>query len=122
VAAEAVSLLRRPAPWRWVLLLLLALVSWLAFMPQDFNDRGLPLDKLRHLLAFAVLAWVGCQAWGSERGRLPAVAAGLFGYGLFIELVQSQIPSRVASVGDLASNTLGITLGLWMAWRLSLVR
>ena len=40
-------------PWRALLLVRLAVVSWFAFARVQFNDGGLPLDKGRHLAAFA---------------------------------------------------------------------
>jgi VanZ family protein len=108
----------QPAPWRVLLLVLLAVVSWFAFMPVQFRDGALPLDKARHLMAFAVLAWVAMQAFAATR----RVALALLAYGVFIELVQSQIPGRMASGADLAADAVGIGLGLLLARLFSPVR
>jgi VanZ family protein len=113
---------RRPAPWRALLLLMLAVVSWFAFVPVPFDDRDLPLDKARHLLAFASLAWVAAQGFGPPARRGGRIAAALLAYGVFIELVQAGIPGRHASVADVLANALGIALGLVLARGFSLAR
>jgi VanZ family protein len=113
VATEPRAWLRRPAPWRALLLLMLATVSWFAFAPVHFDDGELPLDKARHLLAFAALAWVATQGWG--RVHRAGLAAALLAYGVFIELVQSQVPGRHASTADVLADALGIALGLLLA-------
>ena len=127
MAAEA---LRRVLPgwalrrglWRAVLLVLLALVSWFAFARVRFNDGDLPLDKVRHLLAFAALAWVAAQAFAGAHAAFVRIALALLAYGVFIELVQSQIPGRLASGLDVAADAVGIGLGLLAARFFSLVR
>jgi VanZ family protein len=112
--------LRRAATWRALLALMLVVISWLAFAPVPFNDGELPLDKARHLLAFAALAWVAAQGWG--RARQAAIAMALLAYGVFIELVQSQVPGRHASTSDVLADALGIVLGLLAARAFSPVR
>ena len=112
--------LQQPAPWRALMLAMLAVVSWFAFAPVAFEDSGLPLDKARHLLAFGALAWVAVQGWGP--GRTPALAAALLGYGVLIELVQSQVPGRHASAADVLADALGIVAGVLLARAFSPVR
>ncbi|MFM7507399.1 MAG: VanZ family protein [Rubrivivax sp.] len=108
-----------PRAWRGVLLALLQVVSWFAFSPVQFRDGDLPMDKLRHLAVFGVLAWVALQGWA----RAPArVAAALLAYGVFIELVQSRVPGRHASAADVLADVAGIALGLLAARVFSVVR
>ncbi len=116
--------LRRPAPWRLLLLAMLLVVSWLAFAPVSFADGGLPLDKARHLLAFAALAWVAVQGFGHPRKPLTtaAIAAALLAYGVFIEAVQATIPGCHASLADVVADALGIALGVLLARAFSAVR
>lgn len=109
-------------PWRALLVLLLAVVSWFAFARVQFDDGGLPLDKGRHLMAFATLAWVASQAFAGARAATARIALALLAYGVFIELVQSQIPGRFASGMDVAADALGIAIGLIAARLISLVR
>lgn len=111
-----------PRAWRGVLLALLLVVSWFAFAPMPFRDGDLPLDKLRHLAAFGVLAWVAAQGWGFGRGAGWRIAAALLAYGVFIELVQSQVPGRHASLADVLADVAGIALGLLAARVFSVVR
>lgn len=109
-------------PWRLLLIVLLAVVSWFAFARVSFNDGGLPLDKGRHLAAFAALAWVAAQAFAGPRLAPARIALALLAYGVFIEAVQSQIPDRFASGLDVAADAVGIALGLLAARFFSLVR
>lgn len=80
-------------------------VSYLAFAPLT----GPPLfsyDKSNHLFAFVVLAWLVDLSWPN---RPLAVRWGLLlGYGMLIELVQSQLPYREFSLLDLVADGLGI--------------
>lgn len=107
--------LRRRRPWRVLLLLLLMVVCWFAFAPVHFDDGGLPLDKLRHVAAFAVLAWVAMVGWAGVPGLASRVAMALLAYGLFIEAVQSRLDGRHASGWDLLADAAGIALGLVLA-------
>lgn len=107
--------LRQPRPWRVLLLVLLMVVSWFAFVPGRTDDGGLPLDKLRHVAAFAVLAWVAMVAWAGVPGLASRVVMALLAYGLFIEAVQGQLDGRHASGWDLLANAAGIALGLALA-------
>lgn len=122
LAAHVRRFLQRPGPWRALLLLLLGVVSWFAFAPVAFDDGGLPLDKGRHLAAFAVLAWVAAQGFGSTKATLWRIALALLAYGVLIELVQAQIPGRHASGADVVADALGLALGLAAARRFSWVR
>ena len=98
--------------WRLLLLCLLAGLSWFAFMPSA-PQAGLPhLDKLRHLLAFASLALVAALGWLPGPGTNIRIVGGLMLYGLFIELMQTQLPTRTGSIGDWLADATGIGLGL----------
>jgi VanZ family protein len=101
--------------WRGALLVLIVVVSWLAFAPVAQPDTVAHLDKLRHVFAFVVLALVASWAWAPGRRTLLAVALGLLAYGALIELVQMQLPSREASWADWAADALGIVLGQGLA-------
>ena len=71
-------------------------------------------DKSNHLLAFAVMAVLGCKAFPQ---RLTIVMPGLLAYGVLIEIMQSFTPNRSAEWLDLFADCLGILLG-WMLIRL----
>jgi VanZ family protein len=48
-------------------------------------------------------------------GLFSRVAAGLMAYGLFIEAVQTQLPSRTGSWADWVADLAGVALGLALA-------
>ncbi len=108
-------LVAQQRPWRWALAVLIVVVSWLAFAPVAQRDTVANIDKLHHVLAFTVLAWVASWAWTSSRRTLLAVAVALLAYGALIELVQMQLPSREANWADWAADALGILLGQGLA-------
>lgn len=91
--------------YRWALILCVLGVSLLAFAPLTHSPL-FSYDKSNHLFAFAVLAWLVERNWPS---RPAAVRWGLLlGYGLLIELVQSQLPYRDFSLLDLVADGVGI--------------
>ena len=96
---------------RVLLLVLLAVVSWLAFSPAPPPGLDTGWDKLNHFSAFAALTVTGCVAF-ARRWR---VAAWLLAYGVLIECVQSQIPSRRAEAADVLADAVGIVIGLTVA-------
>jgi len=105
--------------WRALLALLCAIAGWFAFTPgqppgPDFDG----VDKLHHLLAFGSMAMAGAFGWSSGRRATLIVAAYLLGYGAFIEIVQSQLPTRSAEWLDLLTDAVGIAAGLLLAARL----
>lgn len=97
--------------WRALLVLLLLIISWLAFSPKPPESLTTGWDKSNHLLAFATLAVVASLSLSMLR-RARWVSAGLLAYGIFIELVQSQIPGRSADAADVLADMVGVALGL----------
>ncbi len=93
---------------RIALVLLLIVVSWLAWRTGPGPEISTGTDKFDHLAAFAALAVAAVLGW-----RRPIwTFLGLLAYGVLIELVQSQIPGRTAEAADVAADALGIALGL----------
>jgi VanZ family protein len=99
---------RAPAPVRWralVALLVLA-ICWLAFEPRPPPPPpGLGWDKAQHALAFAVLGACALRGWPAA--RLAVLVAALLGFGVFIELVQTQLPTRSAEIADVVADLCG---------------
>lgn len=74
-------------------------------VPQVFEQQ----DKLHHLLGFAALMFTLRLAFPQWR-VLWAITASLSA-AVLIELAQSLLPNRWASLGDMLANTLGVLLG-----------
>lgn len=101
--------------WRAVLLLLMCVAAWFAFIPAPPTAQPSGLDKVRHLLAFAVLGLAASFTANPGLRRTVQIAAGLLLYGGFIELVQTQLPTRSADWADIVADGLGVAAGLALA-------
>ena len=109
---------------RWVasifLMLLLDVATWMAFAPSSGPSLIKNQDKLLHMIAFFVLYLAGHMSLSFD--FLPRLknhtllllfnAMIWTGYGLFIELVQKQLPHRQFSLADLMADVLGILLAM----------
>jgi VanZ family protein len=96
--------------WRVLLLAAAAGICWFAFTPNPPPASVALWDKSQHLFAFAVLAALARLAY-PRAGLAPQLGA-LLAFGVFIELVQSQIPERSAEIADLAADLGGALLVL----------
>jgi len=101
--------------WRAVLLVLMCVAAWFAFIPATPTPQPSGLDKIEHLLAFASLGLSAAFTANPGRRRTVQAAAGLLLYGGFIELVQTQLPTRTADWADVAADGVGVAAGLALA-------
>lgn len=102
----------RQAVWRGLFVAAVVGVLVLALVPSGGGEDWFPqADKLRHALAFITL-W----ALGRRAGLRPgwALALGLLGFGVGIEVAQSFTPDREASSLDVLADVAGIALGRWL--------
>ena len=98
------------AGFRLLLGLALVTTTWLALSPQPVQLPDAPLsDKWAHLAAYLVLAFLVDASWPDQRFTWPKWASLLL-YGAAIELLQTQIPNRFFSVGDMIANAAGVAL------------
>ncbi len=120
ITAHALLKARHRRHWRLLLALLLGVVSWFAFKPalQVPMMEWPHADKLQHIAAFTTLSVVASFGWAPHARSARHVALGLMAYGLFIEAVQTQLPSRSGSLADWAADAVGIALGLWLSQRI----
>jgi VanZ family protein len=105
----------RRALWRALLLVLVAVILWLALspMPPKTGDTG--WDKANHAMAFAALGFVSVWAlWPRPRGWAWLVLA-LLAFGGAIEIAQIFLPPREGDWWDLLADGVGIGLGLLFA-------
>ncbi|MBI3350785.1 MAG: VanZ family protein [Burkholderiales bacterium] len=106
---------RRPL-WRALLLLLLAVITWLALTPAPPKTLSTGWDKSNHALAFGSLAFSSVWAWWQRPRQWPLLVIALLAYGGAIEIAQSFLPPREGDWWDLLADGVGITLGLLAAW------
>lgn len=85
------------------------------FLPKRFLPPRMPHDGLLHIAAFALLS--------APIGFMPttlvetlAWAAGLFAFGILIEIGQILVPDRHFGWDDIAYNAGGILLGIGLSW------
>ena len=94
----------------------------------DLNDPEhevkLPYDKLQHVVAFAVLTYLGFRALrhvapGAAQRRLIALSAFLsVSVGILLELYQLGLPHRSAEVADVIADTAGAAVAAaWLYFR-----
>lgn len=101
--------------WHTLLILLLLVISYLALSPAPPKALDSGWDKLNHLAAFGSLAFCAFYGAAHARGRWLLAPLALLGYGVLIELLQSQLPPRSAEAADVLADALGIALGLALA-------
>jgi VanZ family protein len=95
--------------FRVVLLVALAVITYLATTRPDYPIISDISDKLNHLMAFYALAFLFDFSF-PEREMGFAKIIVLLAYGLWIEVVQSFLPERTASVLDLCADGIGIAI------------
>ena len=108
-----------PVPARRLLFWAAAIFAFvMAVLPQPPEVPGEPNDKIQHMLAFAILGFLG--AWAYARASLMRLFVGLSLFGAFIEVVQA-IPAlqRDSDVKDWIADTIacGVALLLVRLWR-----
>ena len=92
----------------------LLLVIALSVIPQDAVPQTGLWDKTNHILAYAALAATGSVGYRGLRVWV-LIAVGLLILGAALELAQSVLPGRFASVQDVVANAIGIALGSLLA-------
>ena len=80
------------------------------------------LDKLEHIAAYLLFAWIFMQAIRASqlREREYLVLAWVFAtsYGLLMELLQAMVPWRTPDLMDAAANAVGAAIGVWVGQRI----
>jgi len=98
-----------------VLVLLYAvLIAWFSLTPGTAHEPYFPHDdKVMHFCAYLVFS-VLCLPFINQRYSLLFCAAGIFCYGVLIELVQAYVPLRDTSFLDVLANTSGVFSGMFL--------
>jgi VanZ family protein len=117
----AESLRREHASARRAFAITALLVVAISLLPgNDILDVG-PWDKLEHIIAYAVLAFVGGWAFPGLRAAM-LLAVLLPALGILVEICQLIVPGRTADIDDAVANTIGVALVLVPLFILRAVR
>lgn len=117
-----------PAILWWVLSLYLFTLPGTAFPGNSWMDK-LPVDKLIHVVLFAVLVGLFYRPWLLRSSKSATSAAWLYAipllaiaYGVSIEFIQLYfIPNRGFEINDMLADAVGCVAGFaWgrRRWRL----
>ncbi len=105
---NAYDVINRQSVFKWALAITLILVSYLVFSKPNYYPTGIPnFDKIGHVGSFFVLSYLTFLAFKPKWYTLAVILAG---YAVFIEIVQSQLSYRSASVADFIADMIGISL------------
>jgi VanZ family protein len=101
-----------------LLLLMMSVTCWFAFSPHPPGLEFKDADKVQHFLAFSSLTLAACLGMSAGTRQAMGAAFGMLMFGIFIELVQSQLPTRSAEFADVVADSVGIGGGLIFLWLL----
>lgn len=87
--------------------------AWFAFTPVTVPGVERVWDKLQHVAAFLVLAWL-LDLSVQRRARARQVGV-LIAWGAAIEAIQHTLPYRHASIPDLFADAVGVAAYLVIA-------
>jgi len=93
--------------FKLALLVAVVVTSYLVFSKPNYPQTFQHMDKVGHLGSFFGLAFLAHYAFKPKWYYLFGVLAG---YAILIELVQSRLPYRSASIGDVIADLAGIVL------------
>jgi len=92
---------------RCLLIIALAIISYLAFTPEEYSLVESSNDKLDHFAAFFVLALLADFSFPARAYQWPKFLPLLF-YGLLIEIIQHFLPYRSFSWFDFLTDCIGL--------------
>lgn len=90
-------------------------IAWQSLVPMPIAAASLVSDKLLHLLAFLLLGFLVDASW-PDRPFDWRKFGPLALYGGAIEGLQSFVPGRLASWGDLLADLAGLAIYGIIAW------
>jgi len=102
---------------RWGFWLLLSAITGLSLLPLQFAVQSGLSDKIEHFAGYAALA-AACRIGYTHMVTPWRLGVAIVAYGIAIEIAQSFIPGRVMSGWDIVANTVGVLIGLGLAWLL----
>jgi VanZ family protein len=73
------------------------------------------LDKIAHLGAFGLLAFLAVVGYANDRSRWTALL-GIAALAVGIEIAQGFVPGRIGSFKDAAASLAGLPVGFMAGW------
>lgn len=83
----------------------------LSILPSSSTPSIEVWDKAQHALAYLSVMLAGAVGYRRTRQR-HVMAIVLIGLGCLLEVVQTQLPSRLGTPGDAVANAVGVIVGL----------
>lgn len=99
--------------YRWALVVVVLVISYLAVTPLAYPDAVAGPDKLLHAIAFLVVMLLVDFSW-PDASVVTVKIASVFAYGVLIEIVQHFLPYRDFSIADMLADAMGIGLYFFM--------
>ncbi|MBD3299598.1 MAG: hypothetical protein GF341_13155, partial [candidate division Zixibacteria bacterium] len=99
-------------------ILVVSVSSWPGVSLPNVGEGD--LDKILHLIQYAVLGFLAARGWGPQRRSRTSAwlawlpAAVLLVFAAADEYHQKWIPGRYAEVGDWVSDVFGIAIGYFL--------
>lgn len=110
--ALAVTLLSLLTPGEQVLAFKQWVYTWVPFaVEMDKADITHNADKLVHATLFACMGFLAVRGW-TQRRQLLGVLLGVLWLAPQTEWLQTYIPGRGASLGDVLADVLGLAVGV----------
>lgn len=97
------------------LIVYILLVIGLSLIPSAALGNDLQSDKLAHFIAYGVMGLLAYISVDSIRKK-SYLFIFVISLGAVLELFQLYIPGRSASYSDIIANTIGASLGYFIAW------
>ena len=110
-----------PLLFKIALMICVITICFLAFTVREYDMGEHSYDKANHFFAFFILAFLIDFAY-PRMAFAGAKINALFGFAVFIELVQYFLPYRSFSLIDIAADIVGVLFYLVLKRRIAAVR
>ncbi len=101
--------------WKIAVLIWMGAIAYLSLLPPrpDYHPSAIQetVHNFMHIPAYALLTYLLVRSFSSITGKAQWCAFLIaFFYGILMEFLQTFVPGRLASLGDVARNALGSIL------------
>ena len=109
------SLVIKPSVAKKLFWLSVLAILALSIAPTNTSETISSLDKIIHFFAFLAITYLLWAAYKLPRPLISSILL-LSLFGLFIELLQHFVPTRIFSLYDFAADIAGIIAGVFLYW------